>query len=148
MSGGNSIVTPDDGACAFCAYLRGSRPYTFVQRDESVAVLVTREQRGSPHLLVLPVRHFETILDINDQEAADVMIAVRQAAKAIETVYGSSGIAVWQNNGLPAGQAIGHLHFHVAGTLENGGTEWGKVREISLDATEAIAIRIRAAFEL
>jgi histidine triad (HIT) family protein len=142
-----SIVAPDPKPCAFCAYLRGENPYTFVFRDETIAILVTREQRGAPHVLVIPVQHAETLLDISDEQAATLAIGIREAAKAIEQEYSPEGIYVWQNNGKPASQTIGHVHFHVAGTLEKGGTEWGKVPELDLQETEKIAIRLRPYFK-
>ncbi|HJV70038.1 HIT family protein [Ideonella sp.] len=140
-----NIVLPDGGECAFCAYLSGRRPYTFLSRTSSVATLVTREQRGEPHLLVIPLRHVSTILELTDAEASSIAIAVREAARAIDWAYARSGIAVWQNNGVPAGQTIGHLHFHVAGTLDSGGTNWGAVPERSISETEVIADRLRGA---
>ena len=130
MTSTNSLELADNASCAFCAYLRGVRPYTTIRRNEQIAVLVTREQRGLPHLLVLPIRHRETILDLNDEEAAALMIGIRQSALAINTAYQRPGIAVWQNNGVPANQTINHVHFHIAGTLREGGTEWGDVEEL------------------
>lgn len=146
MMKNTSIVTPEPKPCAFCAYLNEERPYTFVCRRNEVAILVTREQRGNPHLLVIPLRHIETLLEISDKEASQLMIGVRDIAKAIERVYKPLGISVWQNNGTPASQSIGHVHFHVAGTLEEGGTNWGNVPELSLEETEEIAIRLRQYF--
>ncbi|HEX3962059.1 MAG TPA: HIT domain-containing protein [Trebonia sp.] len=142
MTSTNSLETPVNATCAFCAYLEGLRPYTIARRNDLIAVLVTREQRGIPHLLVLPVRHKETILDLNDEEAAALMVGIRQTAFAINKTYRRPGIAVWQNNGVPANQAIGHVHFHVAGTLDKGGTEWGDVEEASLKETNLIADRL------
>ncbi len=143
MMSAMSIQLPDDGPCAFCAYLSGERPYTVLARYDLIAVLVTREQRGVSHLLVVPIRHAQTILDVNEGESAALMRGVRAAARVIATVEGSPGIAIWQNNGVPAAQAIGHLHFHVAGTLPEGGTEWGDVEEMSIAETERIAQRLR-----
>jgi histidine triad (HIT) family protein len=143
MTSSQNIELPNDGPCAFCAYLSGARPYTILARTELVAVLVTREQRGTAHLLVVPIRHVPTILDINDEESDALMRAVRQAAYAIDQVEKSPGIAIWQNNGVPAAQAIGHLHFHVAGTLPGGGTDWGDVGELTVAETDSIAERLR-----
>jgi histidine triad (HIT) family protein len=140
-----AIKLPDDGPCAFCAYLVGTRPYTVLVRDDVAAVLVTREQRGLSHLLVVPVRHAPTILDLTDPEADAVMALLRRAAAAIDAAERAPGIAVWQNNGAPAGQAIGHFHFHVAGTLPGGGTTFGEVPEISVDETDEIARKLRRA---
>ena len=147
MTGSNgNLALPDDGHCAFCAYLDGSRPYTVLARDANVALLVTREQRGVSHLLVVPVRHAPTILDLNDVEAGAVMSWLRRAATAIDLADRRPGIAVWQNNGVAAGQAISHFHFHIAGTLPAGGTNFGSVPELDLESTEAIAARLRNAY--
>jgi len=136
---GNSIEVPDEDRCAFCDYLNGRRPYTVLWRERRVAVLVTREQRGVAHLLVIPTRHVLTLLDLRDSEAGDLLIAVRDAAVAIDEVFERPGVAVWQNNGTDAHQAVPHLHFHVAGTLPGGGTDFGEIDEIPLSETDAIA---------
>lgn len=140
----SSIDLPENHQCAFCAYLRGDRPYTILSRTAVTATFVTREQRGNPHLLVLPIRHVPSILELTDAEASSVAIAVRDAAILIDRAYSKSGISVWQNNGVPAGQTISHVHFHVAGTLEDGGTEFGPVEEISITATDEIAKKLLA----
>lgn len=144
----NSIVVPASTSCAFCAYLAGLRPYTIIRRNDQIAVLVTREQRGLPHLLVLPVQHRETILNLNNNEAAALMVGVRQVALAINKAYRRPGIAIWQNNGVAANQAIGHVHFHVAGTLNEGGTKWGDVEEVSLQETDSISDRVSPHLEI
>ena len=139
----SALEVPVNQVCAFCAYLSGLRPYTIIANSGDIAVLVTREQRGVPHVLVVPVRHVETILDLADTEAGALMLSIRRAAQAINDAYHRPGIAIWQNNGIAANQTIGHLHFHVAGTLDAGGTDWGKVEELPLDATESIGRRLR-----
>ncbi|WP_092613873.1 HIT family protein [Raineyella antarctica] len=144
----SAIKLPHPRPCAFCAYLDGSRPFTFVARSATTATLVTREQRGKPHLLVIPTTHRETILHLTDKESAALMIGVRNAAIAIDSTYHRPGISVWQNNGEPASQTIRHVHFHVAGTLDSGGTDWGEVKELPLADTERIAERIRANWPL
>ncbi|WP_091675983.1 HIT domain-containing protein [Amycolatopsis marina] len=139
----DNIEAPEATRCAFCEYLSGLRPYTILGCDRLTATLVTREQRGISHLLVVPLRHCETILDLEDNEAAALMKAVRQAARAIDAADKRPGIAVWQNNGVPAHQTIPHVHFHVAGTLPGGDTERGRVRELSVVETDRIATRLR-----
>lgn len=137
-----AIEVPVRGDCPFCAYLSGERPYAVVQKDAQVAIFVTREQRGIPHLLVIPVQHRETILDLTDDECGALLRGVRRAAAAIDAAYRRAGIAVWQNNGVPAHQSVHHVHFHVAGTLDEGGTRWGEVEKLSLDEAGLIAQRI------
>lgn len=137
------LQVPDAHPCAFCDYLNGERPYTILHREEHAAILVTREQRGIAHLLVITTRHAPTLLDLNDIESEAVMRLVRTAARVIDCVEQRPGISVWQNNGVDAHQAIPHFHVHVAGTVPEGGTDWGDVREISIDETDAIASRLR-----
>jgi histidine triad (HIT) family protein len=143
MTQDGNIKVPNDAECAFCAYLRGDRPYTILFRSKLVATLVTREQRGVSHLLVIPTRHCQTILNLTDEESIAVMNEIRHSARIIDLADRRPGISIWQNNGIPSGQTIGHLHFHVAGTLEAGGTDWGKVPELSLSDTEVIAEKLR-----
>ncbi len=42
----SSLDIPEQEPCAFCDYLNGVRPFTVLYRDDLIAVLVTREQRG------------------------------------------------------------------------------------------------------
>jgi histidine triad (HIT) family protein len=134
---------PRTDRCAFCDYLSGKRDYTILVRTRRTATLVTREQRGIGHLLVLPIDHVSSLLELDDRDGTAVMRALRRAARAIDGAYGRPGISVWQNNGLAAGQAIPHLHFHVAGTLPSGETERGPVDEISIEETDTIAALLR-----
>ena len=133
-----AIEMPADAPCAFCDYLSGRRPYTVLLTTSLSAVLVTKEQRGKGHVLVIPIKHRPSILDVTDEEAADLAVMVKRMAKAIDTAYDRPGIAVWQNNGIPAHQSIGHVHFHVAGTVEGGGTHWGDVEELGISETDRI----------
>lgn len=135
----NHIQVPDADRCAFCDYLAGRRDFTVLRRDSDTATLVTREQRGRGHVLVVPVRHRPTILDLTPWEAAAVMEQVVAAARAIDAAFGRPGIAIWQNNGVDANQTIPHVHFHVAGTLPGGNTDRGRVEELSVAATDGIA---------
>ncbi|WP_369928385.1 HIT family protein [Xanthomonas sp. NCPPB 2632] len=137
------IDMPDNQRCAFCDYLGGIRPYTVLLTTALSAVLVTREQRGVAHVLVVPLAHRETILEVTDAEAADLGVLVKRMARAIDAAFDRPGIAVWQNNGTPAHQTIAHAHFHVAGTVRGGGTAWGDVEELSVDETDAIARQLR-----
>ena len=137
------LVLPSTESCSFCAYLSGERPYTILYRDDVVAILVTYEQRGIGHVLVIPVAHRETILDLSPEEQSAVMAATVRAAKAIVAAFDPEGVAVWQNNGVPAHQSVPHVHVHVAGTLPEGGTNWGEVERLPVSETDRIASLLR-----
>jgi histidine triad (HIT) family protein len=137
------LVLPQLDPCSFCSYLAGTQRYTILDRDDVTALLVTYEQRGLGHVLVIPVRHRVTILDLDAGERSGVMDGVARATAAIVGAFDPEGVAVWQNNGIPAHQSVPHVHVHVAGTLPGGGTNWGQVPRLDIDQTDAIAARLR-----
>jgi histidine triad (HIT) family protein len=137
------LLLPPASPCSFCEYLTGDRPYTILDRNEITAMLITYEQRGRGHILVVPVQHRETILDLSADERSAVMTDVVRATTAIVGAFDPEGVAVWQNNGIPAHQSVPHVHVHVAGTLPEGGTDWGDVARLTAVETDAIAGRLR-----
>lgn len=141
-----SIEVPTWDPCPFCDYLSGKRPYSILWRNDRAAILVTREQRGEGHVLVTTVAHKETVMELDDDECSDVMVATRQASKAIAAYMRAPAISVWQNNGILASQKIPHFHLHVAGTRDEGGTEWGKVEELPIRETEKIRSGLKLSF--
>ncbi len=137
------LMLPPDEPCSFCEYLVGTRPYTILERDDLTATLVTYEQRGRGHVLVIPVRHRLTVLDLSGEERNGLMAGVVRATAAIVGAFDPEGVAVWQNNGIPANQTVPHVHFHVAGTLAEWGTRWGSVERLAVHQTDAIAAQLR-----
>lgn len=134
----SNIRVPRTARCAFCDYLSGQRSYTVMHRTSNAAALVTREQRGVGHVLVSPIAHRETLLDLTPTESIEIMHLIVSLARAIDRAMRPEGIAVWQNNGVPAEQTIPHVHFHIAGTYPGRGTDRGHVPELSLRETERI----------
>lgn len=116
-------------------------------RDAAAAVLVTRQQRGRMHVLVIPTAHRATIMDLTGAEYGPLMGYLARAARAVAAAVGPDGIAVWQKNGVANGQTVPHVHFHVAGTLPGGGTEWGVVPEVSVAETDELAVTLRPHWE-
>ncbi len=136
------LVLPSSDPCSFCEYLAGERPYTILDRSDLIAMLVTSEQRGRGHILVIPVQHKPTILDLSAREQEAIMAGVVRATRAIVGAYDPEGVAVWQNNGIPAHQSVPHVHAHVAGTLSGGGTDWGPGDQLAVPQTDEIAKRL------
>lgn len=77
------------------------------------------------HVLVIPVAHRPTILDLAPEEHEALMRTLTTAARTARAAADPDGIAIRQSNGIAATQSIPHLHFHVAATLPEGGTDWG-----------------------
>jgi len=134
---------PYQDRCPFCAFLARERPFAILEENTLTSILVTFEQVGPGHVLVIPTQHRETILDLTDEEAHAVMETTRRAVRAIVAAYDPPGVNVWQNNGVPARQTVPHVHVHVAGAPP-GGTSWDReVPRLSLAETERIAAELR-----
>ena len=106
-----------------------------------------RERRRNAHIVepdaAVAVFGFGRTAEVRDEETGALMNEIRHAARLVDAAERRPGIAIWQNNGITANQAVAHVHFHVAGTLEEGGTRWGEVPRLSVAETDAIAERLR-----
>lgn len=140
------IDVPHQDQCAFCEYLRGTRPFTVLYRGIRASILITREQRGIGHSLIVTNAHRPTILDLVQDESHEMIDLLVRTSMSISRTFSPSGIAVWQNNGSSANQVIPHVHFHVAGTYPGGGTEYGDVPELAIEETDLIAAKLSRFF--
>ena len=67
----------------------------------------------SGHLMVVPIRHVDSLAALGDVEAAELWSAVRQAVLALEASLGPEGVNLGANLGQAAGAGIPrHLHLH------------------------------------
>jgi diadenosine tetraphosphate (Ap4A) HIT family hydrolase len=62
---------------------------------------------------VILKRHALTILDLSPEEFATVMRHTQRIARAVADALDASGLNVFQNSGVTAGQTVGHYHVHV-----------------------------------
>ena len=62
---------------------------------------------------MIPRTHRESILDITDGEIAAVYSLAKRVGQAAATALGATGMNVFQNNGIHAGQSQAHFHVHV-----------------------------------
>lgn len=58
-------------------------PYTILTRTPHIAVLVTREQRGVAHVLVIPILHVPSIIGLTDWQMSELGKGVRNIAHVI-----------------------------------------------------------------
>ena len=107
------IEPPTHDACPFCEGLAGRHDWAIVEDlPESLAFITPRPLR-SGHVLVILKRHAPTILDLSPDEIAAVMRHTQRIAQAVADALDASGLNVFQNNGVTAGQTVGHYHVHV-----------------------------------
>ena len=99
--------------CIFCRIASGEIPAKKVYEDTSTVAFLDISPRNPGHTLVIPKKHYGSILDIPDNELAAVMSTVKKVVVSTKNATNSEGTSIIQSNGKAAGQVVAHLHFHV-----------------------------------
>ncbi|NNE35498.1 MAG: HIT family protein [Rhodothermales bacterium] len=96
----------------------GIRPCAFVFRNERVATFMNRAQYERGALLIVPIEHHETILELEPDLLAEVYSEAQRIAGGMVRALGAVGVNVFHNGGVRAGQTVSHLHVHVVPRYE------------------------------
>ncbi len=107
--------------CIFCKIVSGEIPSVKVYEDEKVMAFMDINPLNDGHTLVIPKRHFETLLEIDPEDLSATIKAAQKIAKAIQKALNPDGITVIQLNKKAAGQMIPHLHLHLIPRWEGDG---------------------------
>jgi histidine triad (HIT) family protein len=97
--------------CVFCEIAEGRRTAAVVlEREETIAFLDHRPLFPG-HVLVVPRRHLDTLLDMPREGLAPLFDAAQLVARAVEDGLQAEGSFVAINNRIS--QSVPHLHVHV-----------------------------------
>ena len=99
--------------CIFCKIAKGEVPSKKVYEDTNTLAFRDISPRNPGHTLVIPKKHYGSILDIPENELASVMSTVKKVTMATKNATNSDGTSIMQSNGRAAGQIVAHMHFHV-----------------------------------
>lgn len=102
--------------CIFCKVARHELESKTVYEDDDLVAFHDINKKAPVHVLVIPKRHIESLLDLS--EADDELIGRinrRLGDLARELGVDDSGFRVVVNSGPQAGQSVPHLHFHLLG---------------------------------
>tara|TARA_Y100000814_G_scaffold292085_1_gene269865 strand:- start:131 stop:472 length:342 start_codon:yes stop_codon:yes gene_type:complete len=100
--------------CIFCKIIDGEIPSKKIYEDEFVYAFEDIERASPIHILIVPKKHFETILDIKEKDA-NLIGAVFMAANKIadKLNFGKKGFRIVTNCKGDGGQTVFHVHFHL-----------------------------------
>jgi histidine triad (HIT) family protein len=101
------------------------------------------------HVLVMPLRHIETLDDLPDDLLAPVLAAVRRASIAVQKALAAQGSFVAANTRIS--QSVPHLHVHVVPRNKGDGLFstrliWQRKKYETDSEMAEIATKIRAAY--
>ena len=99
--------------CIFCKIADGKIPALKVYEDETTISFLDIMPANKGHCLVVPKKHYETLLDIPDEDLKNLIIATKKIAKALSLSIGNGDYNIIMNNGKIAGQIVAHAHIHI-----------------------------------
>lgn len=99
--------------CIFCKIVAGRIPSTKVYEDETVLAFLDIAPVSKGHILLVPKKHYETVLDIPDDAIKKMSLALKKISGALKTGVSADGISISMSNYPAAGQVVPHAHFHL-----------------------------------
>ena len=129
--------------CLFCRIVSGDVAAEVVLETEHMVGFLDHRPVFKGHVLLAPVRHIDTLLDLPAELMAPLLTAAQRVAAALGTELGCQGTFVAMNNVVS--QSVPHLHV-VPRTKGDGlrGFFWPRTKYAEGEAAE-YAARLRAA---
>lgn len=94
-----------------CQVVRGTAEAEVVLRTDEVVAFLDIHPVFKGHVLVCPVRHADTLLELEPDQMVPLLTAAQRVARAISGALGAQGTFVAVNNVVS--QSVHHLHVHV-----------------------------------
>ena len=100
--------------CIFCKIINKEIPSEVVYEDEKVIAFKDINPLAPVHVLVVPKKHIETLLDVSAEDSkliAHIYKTINKIAR--DNGFAENGFRVIVNCGEDSGQEVMHIHFHV-----------------------------------
>jgi histidine triad (HIT) family protein len=91
----------------------GKIPATKIRENPEFIAFADIKPVGERHSIVMPKKHFKTIIDLDNDTSQKYFGAIKNAGKILMDKYNKDGFNSVLNNSESAGQVIQHVHFHV-----------------------------------
>jgi histidine triad (HIT) family protein len=124
-----TVADVASGGCTFCGVVDGGVDAAVVVRDEVAVAFLDHRPLFPGHVLVVPTRHVETIVDLPPELVYPFMRRVQAVAAAVPRALGAQGTFVANNNVVS--QSVPHLHVHVVPRTSGDGLRgffWPRTR--------------------
>lgn len=99
--------------CLFCRIADGEIPVLKVYEDEFTLVFMDIAMDVDGHMLVIPKKHCESLLDCDSETARHVIDTVKKVSDHLVQRCGYHGVDLMSANGEAAGQSMFHWHVHI-----------------------------------
>ncbi len=102
-----------------CQIVRGELEAAVVIRTQEVIAFLDHRPVFKGHVLVAPVRHVDTLLDLPAELMVPLLMTAQRVAAALGGALGAQGTFVAINNVVS--QSVPHLHVHVVPRTKGDG---------------------------
>jgi histidine triad (HIT) family protein len=106
-------MTNYDDQNIFAKILRGEIPCFKIYENERTFAFLDIMPRSPGHTLVIPKAPARGILDVGEEDLAEVARTAKRIALAAVRAFDADGIIIQQFSEPASGQVVLHLHMHV-----------------------------------
>ncbi len=101
-------------SCIFCKIINGEIPSSKVYEDDKVLAFNDINPVAPYHILVIPKKHYESIIDI-PKEDMEIVAHIHNVINIIaeEKGFAPKGFRIINNCGNDGGQEVKHIHYHI-----------------------------------
>jgi histidine triad (HIT) family protein len=99
--------------CLFCRIIAGKLPCHKIYEDENFISFLDINPVSEGHVLVLPKKHFATLLDVDQAIVGEYLPVVQKVARRVCQALGVKDFNVVNANGRLAQQSEDHVHYHI-----------------------------------
>jgi ATP adenylyltransferase len=112
------IKKPKERACILCEIPKKSEKYDrenlLLYRGDKGYIVLNRYPYNNGHLMIVPYRHVQDLLDLDDNEIQELMHLTKLSIKIIRNEMKPEGFNIGINIGSAAGAGIEeHIHIHI-----------------------------------
>lgn len=102
--------------CIFCKIIKREAPAEIIYENEHVICFCGLTSSAPVHVLVIPKKHIENIMDIGEDDG-EIIVEIHKAFQVIAKKFGvdKSGFRVLTNTFEHGQQEVYHMHYHLLG---------------------------------
>ena len=113
--------------CIFCKIVNGDIPSFKVYEDEQTLVFMDIARDVDGHMVAIPKKHINCILDCDTESLSNLMMTVKKVANHCVDNCGYDGVNLLNASDESAGQSVPHFHIHIIPRKSNDGIDaWPK----------------------
>jgi histidine triad (HIT) family protein len=108
-----------NNSCVFCKIIRGEIKSELIMESFNFIVIKDNCPKVEGHCLVIPKKHYVTLLDIPDDLGSELLEVLKKVSGRFIDEKRGDGFNVIMNNLECAGQSVNHAHIHLIPRKEN-----------------------------